>query len=49
MSQETRTYKLFALQAARDLCYPAKVISALKAAQSESEICRIMTTARKES
>lgn len=49
MSKETRTYKLFALQAARDLCYPAKVISALKAAQSESEICRIMTTARKES
>lgn len=43
-----KEYKSQAIKAAKDLFYGKKVIEKLKAAESESEISRIMITARKE-
>lgn len=40
-------YKETALQAAKDLLYPEKVIKQIEAAQTCNEISRIMTTTRK--
>lgn len=44
----TNAYRKEALRAARDFHYGDHVIKALKEAQTEGEICRIMTNARKE-
>lgn len=46
MSRETYNYKRRAINIAKDLCYPETTVLQLKAAQTESEICRIMQTAR---
>ena len=48
MSRETYNYKRTAIRTAKDLLYPESVISQLQSAQTESEICRIMRTAREE-
>lgn len=48
MSRETYNYKRHAISIAKDLLYPSEVIEKLKEAYTENEICRIMTTARKE-
>ena len=48
MPRETYNYKRHAIMVAKDLCYPKTVISRLQSAQTESEIARIMITARKE-
>lgn len=48
MSKLEYNYKRAAIRAARELGYDEGVILALKAAKSENEISRIMTTARKE-
>ncbi len=48
MSREAYNYKLHAIKAAKDLYYPKEVISRLQSATTESEIERIMTSARKE-
>ena len=48
MSKETYTYKRKAISAAKQLFYPQSVILRLQAATTESEICRIMNTARRE-
>lgn len=46
MSRETYNYKRSAIRAAKDLCYPQNIISRLQSATTESEIARIMKTAR---
>lgn len=48
MSRETYNYKRKAIVTARDLFYPQSVISRLQSATTESEIARIMKTAREE-
>ena len=46
MSRETYNYKRKAIKTARELFYPESVILRLQSATTESEICRIMKTAR---
>lgn len=46
MSRETYNYKRKTISAAKDLRYPQSVISRLQSTTTESEICRIMKTAR---
>ena len=46
MSREAYNYKRTAIRTAKDLLYPQSVILQLEAATTESEICRIMKTAR---
>lgn len=46
MSRETYNYKRIAIATAKDLYYPKSVILRLQSATTESEICRIMKTAR---
>lgn len=46
MSKEVYNYKRKAITAARQLFYPKSVILRLQSAQTESEIARIMKTAR---
>lgn len=47
MSISTYNYKRKAISAAKDLRYPEEVITQLKSATTETEITRIMNTARK--
>lgn len=49
MSRETYTYKVKAIVAAKDLLYGEKVIEAIRAAQTISEIEKIMVSARRNS
>ena len=46
MSRETYNYKRIAIATAKDLFYPQSVILRLQSATTESEIARIMKTAR---
>ena len=46
MSRETYNYKRTAIATAKDLYYPKSVILRLQSATTESEIARIMKTAR---
>lgn len=46
MSKEDYNYKRHAIRAAKDLCYGEATIEKLKKAKTESEIERIMRTAR---
>ena len=46
MSRETYNYKRTAIVTAKDLLYPQSVILKLQSATTESEIARIMRTAR---
>ena len=46
MSRETYNYKRTAIATAKDLHYPQSVILRLQSATTESEIARIMKTAR---
>ena len=46
MSKEDYKYKRQAISAAKQLCYPDYIITKLRSAQTENEICRIMSTAR---
>ena len=46
MSREAYNYKRQAIAAAEDLFYPNSVILRLQSATTESEIARIMKTAR---
>lgn len=46
MSRETYNYKRTAITTAKQLFYPESVITRLEAATTETEICRIMRTAR---
>ena len=46
MSRETYNYKRKAIKTARELFYPESVILRLQSATTESEIARIMKTAR---
>lgn len=46
MFREVYNYKRRAIRTARELHYPQSAISRLQSAQTESEICRIMRTAR---
>ena len=46
MSRETYNYKRTAIRTAKDLFYPQSVILRLQSATTESEIARIMKTAR---
>ena len=46
MSRETYNYKRQAIRTAKDLFYPQSVILRLQSAETESEIARIMKTAR---
>lgn len=46
MSRETYNYKRTAIATAKDLFYPQSVILRLQSATTESEIARIMKTAR---
>ncbi len=48
LRKEFSTYRRDAIAAAEDLNYDDMVLEKLYAAKSEAEICRIMTTARKE-
>lgn len=48
MSKEEYNYKRKAITAAKDLGYKPYIIEKLKAATKESDIERIMATARKE-
>ena len=48
MSRETYNYKRTAIKTAKDLLYPQSVISRLQSATTESEIARIMKTAREQ-
>lgn len=48
MSREFYNYKRGVLKTARELLYSESVINRLKNAKTESEISRIMATARKE-
>lgn len=43
-----KTYQEDAIQAAKELMYGDRVIARLKKAKTESDICRIMATARNE-
>lgn len=44
--QKYANYKYYAMNCARDLCYPKSVIEKLKKAVTDTEISRIMTDAR---
>lgn len=46
MSRETYNYKRTAIKTAKELFYPQSVILRLQSATTESEIARIMKTAR---
>lgn len=46
MSRETYNYKRSAIKAAKELCYPSDVIIQLQKATEDSDISRIMRTAR---
>ena len=46
MSREEYNYKRIAITTAKDLFYPQSVILRLQSATTESEIARIMKTAR---
>ena len=46
MSRETYNYKRTAIKTAKELFYPQSVILQLETAKTETEICRIMKTAR---
>ena len=46
MSREAYNYKRQAIATAKDLFYPQSVILRLQSAETESEIARIMKTAR---
>ena len=46
MSKETYIYKRQEIAAARELCYPETIILRLHSATTDSEIARIMRTAR---
>ena len=46
MSKETYIYKRQAIAAARELYYPETIILRLNSATTDSEIARIMRTAR---
>ena len=46
MSREAYNYKRTAIKTAKDLFYPQSVILRLQSATTESEIARIMKTAR---
>ena len=46
MSREMYNYKRKAIRTAKDLFYPQSVILRLQSATTESEIARIMKTAR---
>ena len=48
MSREVYNYKRTAIKTARELFYPQSVILRLQSATTESEIARIMRTAREE-
>lgn len=48
MSRETYNYKRQAIATAKQLFYSESVITRLEDAKTESEICRIMKTAREE-
>lgn len=48
MSREVYDYKRSAIKTARELFYPDYVITKIKNAVTENEICRIMHTARQE-
>ena len=48
MSRETYNYKRTAIRTAKELFYPNSVILRLQSATTESEIARIMKTAREE-
>lgn len=48
MSRETYNYKRTAIKTARELYYPQSVILRLQSATTESEIARIMKTAREQ-
>ena len=48
MSREAYNYKRQAIKIAKDLFYPQSVILRLQSATTESEICRIMKTAREQ-
>ena len=48
MSKETYNYKRTAIVTAKDLYYPQSVILQLQSAKTESEIARIMRTAREQ-
>ena len=48
MSRETYNYKRTAIKTAKELFYPQSVISQLQSATTESEISRIMKTAREQ-
>ena len=48
MSREEYNYKRIAIATAKDLYYPKSVILRLQSATTESEICRIMRTAREQ-
>ena len=46
MSREAYNYKRIAIRTAKELLYPQSVILRLQSATTESEIARIMKTAR---
>ena len=48
MSREMYNYKRKAIRTAKDLFYPESVILRLQSATTESEIARIMKTAREQ-
>ena len=48
MSREAYNYKRTAIKTAKDLFYPQSVILRLQSATTESEIARIMKTAREQ-
>ena len=48
MSREEYNYKRIAIATAKDLYYPKSVILRLQSAKTESEIARIMRTAREQ-
>ena len=48
MSREMYNYKRKAIRTAKDLLYPQSVILRLQSATTESEIARIMKTAREQ-
>ena len=43
-----KSYKREAISAARDLCYGEDVVKRIKEAKDDTEIARIMATARKQ-
>lgn len=46
MSKELYNYKRFAIRASKELHYPLHITEAIRKANTESEIARIMHTAR---